>query len=70
MENKDVQGRKQQPGTNLSNFMLSKCLSLVFDSDRVAGLDVQLESFLLIVLINTCGKFQKGRGNVYLAYGL
>lgn len=48
----------------LSNFMLSVCLSLVFDSAGVPGLDVWLESFLLIVLINIYRKYHRGMGSL------
>lgn len=57
-------------GTYLSNFTLSVCLSLVFNSDHVVRLAVYFESFLLIVLINMHRTFQKGRGEVYSVYGL
>lgn len=40
------------PRTFLTNFMFSVCLSLAFNSDYVAGLDVWLGSFLLGAQMN------------------
>lgn len=47
------------------NFMFFVCLFLVFDLVGVFGLDVWLESFFLIVLINIYRKYYRGMGSLF-----
>ena len=56
------------PRTCPFNLMLSACPPLVFNLDHAAGLNAEVESLPLMVLINTDRNYQKKIGKVYPGY--